>query len=60
MLNSLLIVRFNVPHKCYEFEPNTELLKSCVNAMNTLFLMKLLFAYCLDFLLPEKLDNTGE
>ena len=24
-----------------------------------LFLMKLLFGFCLDFLLPKKLDNTG-
>ena len=35
-LNSLLTVQFNVPHKCYEFKPNTELLETCVNAMNTL------------------------
>ena len=35
-LNSLLTVQFNVPQKCYEFKPNTELLKTCVNAMNTL------------------------
>ena len=34
-LNSLLTVQFNVPQKCYEFKPNTELLKTCVNAMNT-------------------------
>ena len=34
-LNSLLTVQFNVPKKCYEFKPNTELLKTCVNAMNT-------------------------
>ena len=25
--------QFNVPKKCYEFKPNTELLKTCVNAM---------------------------
>ena len=36
MLNSLLTVHFNVPKKCYEFKPNAELLKTCVNAMNTL------------------------
>ena len=35
-LNSLLTVQFNVPQKCYEFIPDTELLKNCVNAMNTL------------------------
>ena len=35
-LNSLLTVQFNVPQKCYEFKPNTELLKTCVTAMNTL------------------------
>ena len=35
-LNSLLTVQFNVPQKCYEFKPNTELLKTCVSAMNTL------------------------
>ena len=35
-LNSLLTVQFNVPQKCYEFKRNTELLKTCVNAMNTL------------------------
>ena len=35
-LNSLLTVQFNVPQKCYEFKPNTELFKTCVNAMNTL------------------------
>ena len=35
-LNSLLTVLFNVPQKSYEFIPNTELLKTCVNAMNTL------------------------
>ena len=34
ILNSLLTVQFNVPQKCYEFKPNTEL--TCVNAMNTL------------------------
>ena len=34
--NSLLTVQFNVPQKCYEFKINTELLKTCVNAMNTL------------------------
>ena len=47
-LNSLLIVQFNVAQKCYEFKPNTELVKTCVNAMNTLsmlFLMKLLFGF---------------
>ena len=33
-LNSLLTVQFNVPQKCYELKPNTELLKTCV--MNTL------------------------
>ena len=32
----ILTVQFNVPQKCYEFKPNTELLKTCVNAMNTL------------------------
>ena len=60
-LNSLLTVHFNVPQKCYEFKPNTELLKTYINAMthfNMLFLMKLLFGFCLDFLLPKKLDNT--
>ena len=35
-INSLLIVQFNVPQKCYEFKPNTELLETCVNVMNTL------------------------
>ena len=35
-LNSLLTVQFNVPQKCYEFKLNTELLETCVNAMNTL------------------------
>ena len=35
-LNLLLTVQINVPQKCYEFNPNTELLKTCVNAMNTL------------------------
>ena len=35
-LNSLLTVQLNVPQKCYEFKPNTELFKTCVNAMNTL------------------------
>ena len=34
-LNSLLRVQF-IPKKCYEFKPNTELLKTCVIAMNTL------------------------
>ena len=34
--NSLLTVQFNVPQKRYELKPNTELLKTCVNAMNTL------------------------
>ena len=36
-LNSLLTQQFNVPKKCYEFKLNTELLKTCVNAMNTLY-----------------------
>ena len=31
-----LTEQFNVPQKCYEFKPNTELLETCVNAMNTL------------------------
>ena len=58
-------MQFNVPQKCYEFKQNTELLKTCVNAMKRthfrmLFLMKLLFGFCLDFLLPKFLDNTGE
>ena len=35
-LNSLLTVQLNVPQKCYEFKPNTELLETCVNDMNTL------------------------
>ena len=35
-LNSLLTVQFNVPQECYELKLNTELLKTCVNAMNTL------------------------
>ena len=35
-LNSLLTVQFNVRQKCYEFKPNTELLKTCVNAMTHL------------------------
>ena len=35
-LNSLLTVQFNVPQKCYEFKLNPELLKTCVNTMNTL------------------------
>ena len=35
--NLLLTVQFNVPQKCYEFKPNTELLKTSVNAMNTLY-----------------------
>ena len=30
--NSLLTVQFNVPQKCYKFKPNTELLKTYVNA----------------------------
>ena len=36
--NRLRISTLNplVPQKCYEFKPNTELLKTCVNAMNTL------------------------
>ena len=34
-LNSLLTEQFNVPQKCYEFKPNSELLKTSVNAMNT-------------------------
>ena len=35
-LNLLLTVQFIIPQKFYEFKPNTELLKTCVNAMNTL------------------------
>ena len=49
--------------KSYEFKQNTDLLKTCVNAMKNfsmLFLMKLLFGFCLDFLLSKNLDNTGE
>ena len=34
-LNSPLTVQFIVSQKCYEFKLNTELLKTCVNAMNT-------------------------
>ena len=33
-LNSFLTVQFNVHQKCYEFKLNTELLKTCVSAMN--------------------------
>ena len=36
ILNSLLTVQFNVPQKCYKLKPNTELLRTCVNVMNTL------------------------
>ena len=57
-------MQFNVPQKCYEFKPNTELLKMCkcyeMKHFSMLFLMKLLFGFCLDFLLPKNLDNTGE
>ena len=36
-LNSRLTVQFNIPQKCYEFKPNTELLKTCkCYEMNTL------------------------
>ena len=35
-LNSLLTVQFNVPKKCYEFKPNTELLKTCKCHKHTL------------------------
>ena len=28
--------------------------------ISMLFLMKLLFGFCLDFLLPKNLDNTDE
>ena len=35
-LNSLLTLQFNVLQKCYEFKLNIELLKTCVNTMNTL------------------------
>ena len=34
-LNSLLTVQFNVPQKCYEFKPNTELKDMC-KCYNTL------------------------
>ena len=51
--------QFNGPQKCYEFKPNTELLKTCVNAMklthfSLLYLMKLLSVLFLDFCLPKK------
>ena len=52
-LNSLSTVQFNVPQKYYEFKPNTELLKTCVNAMNILWYVishEILFGYCLDFI----------
>ena len=32
--NSLLTVQFNVPQKYYEYKLNSELLQTCVNAMN--------------------------
>ena len=46
-LNSLLTVQF-IPKKCYEFKPNTELLKTCVNAMNTLLVCYFSSNGCLD------------
>ena len=62
-LNSPLTVQFNVPKKCYEFKPNTELLKTYVNAMNTLeyvtsheIVVRILYG----FLLPNFLENIGE
>ena len=33
-LISLLTVQFNVTKTCYEFKPNTKILKTCVNAKN--------------------------
>ena len=58
-LNSLLTVQFSVPQKCYEFKPNNELLKTCINAMNTLS-HEIVVWICLAFLLPKTLDNTGK
>ena len=49
-LNSLLTVQFNVPKKCYEFKQTH---------FSMLFLMKLLFGFCLDFLLPKFSDSTA-
>ena len=61
-LNSLLTVQFYVPQKCCQFKPNTELLKTCKRYEHTLvcYFSCLLFGFCLDFLLPKILDNTGE
>ena len=33
-LNSLLTLQFNVPQKCYEFKPRTDLIKRCKNAIS--------------------------
>ena len=33
-LNSLLTLQFNVPQKCYEFKPSTDLIKRCKNAIS--------------------------
>ena len=62
-LNSLLTVQFNVPQKCYEFKLNTELLKTCVNAMNTLQYVishEIVVWILFGFFIAKNLDNTGE
>ena len=56
-------MQFNFPKKCYEFKPNTELLKTCVKCYeNTLkyVIYEIVVWICLDFLLPNFLDNTGK
>ena len=46
-LNSLLTVQFNVPKKCNEFKPNTELLKTCKCCEQVFYFPR---NCCLDFL----------
>ena len=60
---TLLTVQFNVPQKCYEFKPNPELLKTCVNAMNTLEYVishEIVVWILFGFFVPKFLANTGK
>ena len=61
-LNSILTGKFN-PQKCYEFKLNTELLKICVNAMNSLYYVishEIVVWILFGFIVAKNMDSTDE
>ena len=60
-LNSLLTVQFNVPQKCYEFKPNTELIKDVCKCYEMKYVISHeIGVWMFGFFVAIFLDNTGE